>query len=139
MKTTGKLLGAYLLYLVLALAPMAVVIGLDWRLYVATPAKIASLSIAGVMAVALVVLQATSHLPHNVKRVVVYGVIAAALWAMRPIVDRLALLMTAMTGGELAAMLLAKPLIDRLKRERMDKRLGEAVAQSVQEVIKGRV
>ncbi|MBO4535303.1 MAG: hypothetical protein J5755_05140, partial [Clostridia bacterium] len=132
MKSKRKLVGAYLLYVVLALAPMAVVVGLDWRVYVATPARVVSLSIAGVAALLLVVLQATAHLPRSVKRVVVYGVIAGALWALRPIVDQLALLMTAMTGGELMAMLIAKPLVDRIKREQEEGRIGAAVAKSVE-------
>ena len=129
----------YLLYVLLAVAPLVVTIALDWRTYTATPARTVSLSLAGSVAMLMIVLQATGHMPGKVKRVVVYAVVAGLLWALRPIVQSLAILMTAMTAGELAALLVARPIIERARKRIDDERLAGAVSKGVEEVIKGRV
>lgn len=137
-KSTISLLAAYLLYALLALAPAAVAIALDWSVYTQSTARCVSLSFAGVLAVTLICLQAVGHTPKKVKRVVWYALAAGVLWLLRPIVSSLALLTTCMAAGELAAMLVAAPLIRHIKDSRRDGRLAEAVADAVQEA-QGRV
>ena len=140
MKKTLRWIGAYTLYGVLALGPAAVAIGLDWRVYTATPQRCFALSVAGMVALVLVVLQALGHSPKKVRRVVWYALGAALLWALRPIMTSLAMLMTAMTAGELSAMLVAQPLLNRLRRGRDAAVLAAAVREGVQETdLSGRV
>jgi len=129
-----RLLAAYALYGVLAMAPSVVAVAVDWSTYTATKAQCLSLSFAGVLAVALVLWQASGHTPKKVRRVVWYALVAGILWLLKPIVSSLALLATCMAGGELAAMLFAAPLVAKLKREREDERLGRVVAGAVEEV-----
>ena len=139
MRPKSKLVLGYILYILLAIAPTALCIGLDWRAYTATPATTVSMSLAGCASLLLVTLQATGHMPTKVKRVVVYGVIAGVLWALKPIVSHLAMLMTAMTAGEVLGLLIAAPMIRTARRQLEAERLGETISKSVEEVIKGRV
>lgn len=135
-------IGAYALYGVLALGPAAVAIALDWSVYTGTPQRCFSLTVAGMVALTLVVLQAMGHSPKNVRRVVWYGLGAALLWALRPIVQSLAILLTAMTAGELLAMLVAQPILGRLRRTGNNAALAAALREGVQEAvgeIQGRV
>lgn len=136
---TKRLIWGYVLYVILAVVPLVVTIALDWKTYTATPARTISLSLAGSVAMLMIVLQATGHMPGKVKRVVVYAVVAGLLWALRPIIQSLAILMTAMTAGELAALLVARPIIERARKRMDDERLAGAVSKGVEEVIKGRV
>ena len=129
---------AYLLYGVLALSPAVVAVLLDWEVYTATKASVLSLSFAGTIAAALIALQASGHAPKKVKRVVWYALAAGALWLLKPIVSSLAMLVTCMAAGELAAMLVAAPLIRKIKRDRADGRISEAVKDAIEEV-QGRV
>ena len=130
--------GAYLWYWLLSLGPVAVAVALDWDVYTASAARCVSLSVAGVLAVTLVALQMAGRAPKRVKRVVWYALVAAALWLLTPIVQSLAVLVTCMAVGEGAAMLLAAPVIRRLRRMREDRRLADVVGAAVAEA-QGRV
>ena len=133
-----KLIGAYVLYGVLAAAPVAVAVALDWDVYTSSPARCWSLSVAGAAAVALITLQAMGHTPKKIKRVVWYALAAAMLWLLKPLVDSLATLVTCMAIGEGLATLVANPIIHYHKRARDNGLLSEAVADAVKEA-NGRV
>ena len=137
-RSAWALLGAYALYAVLAIAPAVVAVAVDWQVYTATRAQCVSLSFAGVIAVVMVLLQATGHAPKKVRRVVWYTVVAVCLWMLKPIVQSLALLATCMAGGELAATLAAAPIIAHVKRNREDGRLSSVVSGAIHEA-EGRV
>lgn len=141
MKRVCKLVGCYLLYALLSLGPAIVVIVLDWDVYTATPQRCFSLSVAGMAAVAVVALHLAGHTPKHVRRVVWYALASALLWALRPIISSLAMLFTALTAGELAAMLLAEPLLKRLKAQTVREDLSLAIRQGLtdSDVGKGRV
>ena len=130
--------GLYVLQTLLCLAPVAVVVGLDWNVYTATPARSVSLSLVGVLAVGLVVLTTLGKTPKNVRRVVWYGVAAGVLWVVRPIVANIAMLVSALAVGELLAELVAKPLIAKEKRERACAPTVKALNEVVDE-LRGRV
>jgi len=130
---TLRLMGAYILYAVLAAAPVAVAVGLDWDVYTASPARCWSLSVAGVAAAVLIALQAMGHSPKKVKRVVWYALAAGVLWLLKPLVDSLATLVTCMAIGEGLATLIANPIIAYHKRQRAQGLITDAVTEAVKE------
>lgn len=133
-----RLAGAYALYFVLAAAPVAVAVALDWDVYTADPRRCWSLSVAGVAAAVLIAFQALGHSPKKVKRVVWYALAAGVLWLLKPLVDSLAVLVTCMAVGEGLATIVANPILTHIKRARDDCRLSTAVAEAVKEA-SGRV
>ena len=135
MKTENRnmrLIGGYVLYAILAFAPVAVAVGLDWQVYTASAARCCSLSVFGAVTATLVALQAMGHTPKKVKRVVWYALAAASLWLLRPLVDSLALLVTCMAVGEGLATLVAAPLIAKCKRNREKDLMTEAVKEAIE-------
>ena len=132
------LVGAYLLYGVLALTPVVVAVALDWQVYTASPQRCLSLSFAGGLAVTLVALQVSGHAPKKVKRVVWYALAAGVLWLLRPIIDSLAVLVTCMAIGEGAALLVAMPMVRIARRRLHEGILRDTVADAITQA-QGRV
>lgn len=134
----ARLIGLYVLYAVLTLAPAAVVIALDWDVYTATPQRAVSLSLCGAAALVAMIMHALGKSPKPMKRVVRYAAVAAVLWVLRPIIDNLALLATAVAAGE-ALGLPVMSAIGRCKARIQQAAMADAVSEGVRSACGGRV
>lgn len=115
MSNRAKLVMLYILSFIVSIAPLVIVVAINWSHYVSTPSRTVSLSIGGAMAVLLMLLKTLGKMPQNVNRVVKYGVLFGIVWLLEPIIQDLKILTFAAFIGELVDSLFFVWQIRRLK------------------------
>lgn len=112
--------------------PLAIVIGLNWNRYTATPQVATSLTIGGGVAVAVTILKALGKLPQKPKRVIMYGFVFAMLWVLEPLILDLKLLVGAALVGEIGDMVAIQPFITYTKKQVDANITAKATAEHLQ-------
>lgn len=130
-----KLVWLYIGSFLVSIAPIVVIVALNWGHYTSTPKSSLSLAIGGVMAVILILLKAMDKLPKRVKRIVYYVIGFFMVWLLEPILLDLKLLLLMAIIGEGLDMALFSWKIKRLKEDILIGRTADATSQKVEEAI----
>ena len=136
-KNALTLSGLYVGSFLTAVAPVTTVVALNWSQYVSTPSRAVSLASGGVIALVLLVMQILGKTPKNVHRLLKFGFLTLACWAVYAIIDQVCLLVTCAFGGEaLSWAIFTVPI-----RKAKEKRSGDNVIATIKEegTLSGRV
>ncbi len=87
-------------YLV-SIAPIAVVLGLNWNTYTATTASTVSLGVGGAISFVLILIKSLGKIPKNIHPIIKYAVALVLVFALDPIIKDLKILLSAAIIGEL--------------------------------------
>lgn len=100
-----KLVILYVLQIIFVIAPVLTLIILKRKDYFASTEKIFSLSFTGMVAFVVLILQVIGKSPKNIHSLIKLSVITLFLWALKPILSELCLIITAVFAGELMGFL----------------------------------
>lgn len=100
MKLTAKKILLQLGGYMVSIAPICVVVGLNWDRYTATTASSVSLGVGGGMALIFILLKALGKIPEKTKPIIKYSVAFAFVLCLEPILADLKWLLGAAVIGE---------------------------------------
>lgn len=87
--------------IITVITPITVLLALKHNEYFSTPEKTFSISFAGVIALTFIALQVMGKTPKNVHKMIKLAILTALLWALKPILNELCMLVSAVFLGEL--------------------------------------
>lgn len=123
-KERCKLYILYTLNILLCILPIILTIAFNFKSYVSTPERTLSLSLSGMLAITVIILNVLNKLPKNVSSIAKLAIVTAFLWLLKPIINELCLLCTMLLCGNLSSMLIFSKAIKKQKGicEGLDKR-----------------
>jgi len=132
-----KLIALYLGGFLVSIAPLVIVVALNFGKYTATKSGSFSLALGGVVACIFFLLKAVGKLPQKVKSVFRYGFLFGIVCLLEPLILDLKYLSGACFLGELFYVLIFPPLVANLKerhsKEEIKKTVGDAIKNSTTE------
>lgn len=134
-----KLVWLYIGSFLVSIAPIVVIVALNWGHYTSTPKSSLSLAIGGVMAVIFILLKAMDKLPKRVKRIVYYVIGFFMVWLLEPILLDLKLLLLMAIIGEGLDMILFSWRIKRMKEDMLIDRTAEVTSEKVEQAIQNAI
>lgn len=100
-----------------SIAPILVVIGLNWSDYTSSTPSIISLSVGGAMALVLMLLKALDKMPKDMKSVFKYAIAFVLVFLLDPIIQDLKWLLGAALIGEVLDISIFEWMIKRTQKE----------------------
>lgn len=139
MKTTKKLkvrlaflyIGSFLI----SIAPLVVVLALNWGDYTKTPGDTVKLCFGGVFALFLIFLKVIGKLKMP-RRIVFFGILFLLVYLLKALLDDILLLTGMALAGEVIDLLCFQRPIKTTKEKIMIEKTSEATASKVEEVMK---
>lgn len=119
----------------LSIAPLLVYVGLNAERLVSTPEKAVSFGVGAVLAALFLILKTLDRLP-KLKRLPAYVIALAVFRILRPLTDDLIIILTAAIAGEVLDLIIAQPMIRKLKRRIAVGEQADASAAATREAIK---
>lgn len=125
----------------MTLAPLAVVVGLNWAHYTQTTASTVSLSAGGGLAAIVFGLKAAGRLPKNMSSIIKYGIAFGIICLLEPLILDAKLLVGAALAGEIGDKVIFSYPIKRVSETIPIERAAKLNAETLQMVLenKGRV
>lgn len=125
----------------MTLAPLAVVVGLNWGHYTQTTASTVSLSAGGGLAAIVFGLKAAGRLPKNMSSIIKYGIAFGIICLLEPLILDAKLLVGAALAGEIGDKVIFSYPIKRVSETIPMERAAKLNAETLQMVMenKGRV
>lgn len=131
MKLRIKLIVLYVLSFLVSIAPLAVVLIINWGKYTSTVTDTIKLSFAGVMAVVFLFLKVVGKLKMP-RRVVFYGLLCLFIWLLQPVIWDLLLLAGMAFLGELVDSIFFQSAIKRTKERIHIEKQTESTSDAVE-------
>lgn len=100
-----------------SIAPILVVIGLNWSDYTSSTPSIISLSVGGAMALVLMLLKAIGKMPKDMKSVFKYAIAFVLVFLLDPLIQDLKWLLGAALIGEVLDISIFEWMINRTQKE----------------------
>lgn len=139
-----KLALLFILQIIFVIAPVIVLIILKRNDYFGTPEKVFSLSLTGAIVFLALILQIVGKAPKNVHNLIKLSVITLFLWALKPILSELCVLMTAVFAGEFLGFLCfsypikkQKLKLSALERKKTENELAPLIEKEIE--LRGRL
>lgn len=131
-KVVIKLYILYTLNILIAVLPIVLTIAFNFKSYVSTPERAISLTLSGILALTVIVLNAINKLPKELSGVVKLGIITAFLWVLKPLISELCLLCTMLLVGNITSQIIfshpikhQKALVEGLERKDVEREIIE--------------
>lgn len=139
MKSTKKLkvrlaflyIGSFLI----SIAPLVVVLALNWGDYTKTPGDTVKLCFGGVLALFLIFLKVIGKLKMP-RRIVLFGVVFLLVYLLKAVLDDILLLTGMALAGEVIDLLCFQRPIRTTKEKIIIEKTSDATASKVEEVMK---
>lgn len=131
MKLRIRLIVLYVLSFLVSIAPLAVVLIINWGNYTSTVTDTLKLSFAGVMAVVFLFLKVVGKLKMP-RRVVFYGILCLFIWLLQPVIGDLLLLAGMAFLGELVDFIFFQSAIKRTKENILIEKQTESTSDAVE-------
>ncbi len=131
MKLRIKLIVLYVLSFLVSIAPLAVVLIINWGNYTSTVTDTLKLSFAGVMAVVFLFLKVVGKLKMP-RRVVFYGILCLFIWLLQPVIGDLLLLAGMAFLGELVDFIFFQSAIKRTKERIHIEKQTESTSDAIE-------
>ena len=100
-----KLAILYVLQVILVVTPVLTLVILKRKDYFASTEKIFSLSFTGIVAFGVLILQVIGKTPKKIHSLIKLSLLTLFLWALKPILSELCLIVTSVFAGELMGFL----------------------------------
>lgn len=100
-----------------SIAPILVIVGLNWTDYTSSTPSIVSLSIGGAMALVLMLLKAIGKMPKDMKSVFKYAIAFVLVFLLDPLIQDLKWLLGAALIGEVLDISIFEWMITRTQKE----------------------
>lgn len=139
MKSTKKLkvrlaflyIGSFLI----SIAPLVVVLALNWGDYTKTPGDTVKLCFGGILALFLIFLKVIGKLKMP-RRIVLFGVVFLLVYLLKAVLDDILLLTGMALAGEVIDLLCFQRPIKTTKEKIMIEKTSDATASKVEEAMK---
>lgn len=140
MKSTTKKLKVRLAFLyigsfLISIAPLVVVLALNWGDYTKTPGDTVKLCFGGVLALFLIFLKVIGKLQMS-RRIVFFGILFLLVYLLKALLDDILLLTGMALAGEVIDLLCFQRPIKATKEKILIEKTSDATANKVEEVMK---
>ena len=134
-KLRVRLVFLYIGSFIISIAPLVVVLALNWGDYTKTPGDTVKLCFGGVFALFLIFLKVIGKLQMP-RRIVFFGILFLLVYLLKSLLDDILLLSGMALAGELIDLLCFQRPIKITKERIMIEKTSDAIANKVDETIK---
>ena len=131
-----KMLGLHLLSVLVNIAPLLVVLIINWEVCTKTDRQVVALSVTGFAWLFFLIITMLGSMPKRINRVAGLIIVFVVLELMKPLLNQMTLFAGASAIGALLDALIIRPMIKRYRELRVASKTADLTTQQVKEAVK---